>query len=383
MLNEVLGRLKDVAAKTFHRVVPNKTVGILQATTLAVGTALAADAMAEEETLALDSSTPAENLVEWFGAEGPGVSFNISPDRRTLNATGPVNGPLAVNVGCPPYENWEQRPQAVPGAPTVRAGDGRDKILFQSASTERTGRDGTWVGRLTFPSRPGQTLDTTFACKTRDGRQSESLNLKVTAVAGSQGGGGSGFEAVPAPFQEEETGRDTAEDKGHMPVRVSLGAADRWTLRDPSHNFAGRTFVELAPFTENEGWYRTLSMRGRYSLGRSSEQVDGELVNPYVHVADVGLALQPVLIDGKLGALEADLGVGFGVAHKTETSTKGGARVPGKTAFAGVADAMLRVAAGGKPRMVRVGAGAECVLTNQPAIQNCGPVVDASLELRF
>lgn len=137
---------------------------------------------ANAEEIALRSTRPAAESVEWTGPANSSnlVSSTVDKTRRELTVVATTNAPVVLHGACPApssYPGWKLATEA--------AKPGMDSGKLVPTSTIRTGENGTFDIHTTMPSRPGQTVEVQLACVGTEKR--EVVEKKETRAAGVDG----------------------------------------------------------------------------------------------------------------------------------------------------------------------------------------------------
>lgn len=195
-------------------------IAVLTATAMSIPTSARAEDGAKID---LSPDTPAEQLVEWRGADSPNlIDSRIDRTRRNLRITATTNTPVSLHGACPPqdlYPNWKLdlgKKGTNKGYPAE----------VHDRDTLRTGPNGTWTLDTTAPSRPNQKLQTTLTCyhdaDNNNARDKGEDSQKLTAFITSQGDGGSSgtgnfftFSGEgPESFDDSDSSSDSSKE-GH------------------------------------------------------------------------------------------------------------------------------------------------------------------------
>lgn len=315
-------------------------------TLAALTTLIASSAQAGDGTkINLTPDTPAEQLVEWRGANSPNlIDSRIDKTRRVLRVITTTNAPVSLDGACPPedlYPGWKPDlgKTATPTSTGYPAEVRKRDIL-------RTGPNGTWTLDTTAPSRPNQTLQTTLTCY-RDGNDNDVLDEgedrhSLTAYIKSQGSderssGASSYFTFSG--EGDESGDDSA-DSSKKEHRVNMeGAAVGF---NPAEGGWGPGFEAKV------GWDPIGSTRDqvkRFTLGALYRYVniDGSkhFRDTDTHTAAARFGWNPVVYDEAM-RVAIDIGVAAGVSvTQQEDLLKDGRKAPDATNPIGTFDGGL------------------------------------------
>lgn len=349
----------------------------------AVAMSIPALAQAEDGAkIDLSPDTPAEQLVEWKGAESPNlIDIRIDKTRRNLHVKTTTNAPVSLHGACPPqdlYPNWKLD-LGKKGTATGYPAEVHDR------DTIRTGPNGTWTLDTTAPSRPNQTLQTTLTCyRDADGngtRGEKEDSHSLTAYITSQGSD-SGSAAADSSFftySGEGPGStdDTDSSEGHrvkMEVSV-LGITPLQGVPEDENmwNPGAGARLSFDPVNSTRDGVKRFVLGLDYRFGHGIP--NGTVPDANTHTITGRFGWDPVLSDEKARVV-LDVGIGAGVGVTQASILKSGKEIPGSTNVVGTADIGLEV--GGNN--VRAKIGAFCTLSADPAQQACGvnagPVIE-------
>lgn len=352
--------------------------------TTAVLTAIAMSipnpALAEDGAqIDLSPNTPAEQLVEWRGADSPNLIDNrIDKTRRNLRITATTNAPVSLHGACPPadlYPNWKLD-LGKRGTATGYPAEVHDR------DTLRTGPNGTWTLDTTAPSRPNQTLQTTLTCY-RDSDGNDALDdgedsHKLTAHIKSQGSDGQGGGAGSYfTFSGEGGGSgddSTSASADKNPMWHARGAvADTIPMSGvgDTNNLGVLAAVGVDPV--HGGGSRNFEIDLVYRSGRVPGEVTDEagkkhVIDGYTHCGFVGGGWTPELgTELVRGRIAGAIGVCAAEALETDYG-----RVDGKTSVGvGRGDAGIEV--GGKN--IGVTGGVDAVVGADSSARFWGPYI--------
>lgn len=293
-----------------------------------------------DESIRLETATPAETFVKWEGARSPGADNLVRATirGRVMHVIASVNVPLALDFGCPP-------PSSYPGWAvdvTKKAEPGRDSAEIDNTAVERTGENGAYALRTTAPARAGGELTARIDCVKTNGKEEvvdrESLYATITAINGAPGSSTGFFRGTDEADQESEavairyrkrTGPDveflaglgvqaplsplsSAEGIGidwrpvfTAGIRARIAAIEKWRVfAGPDYGFLKLPMTFVPP-----------------TGGRSSMYVD-------THELALVVEGRYPLIHGAIGDIAVAVSVALGAQYKPRQTTQDGGFLP-------------------------------------------------------